>query len=1078
MGSFDEYGQSFLFDLLGFTATWWLQAAILSAAGISAAALLGRRALQSVVYRVTLCAVLLCPAATQLLALSGVSLFTIDLQSLLVNEHSFRPSELAVADATALSGRILSNDMAPPAAEPWTAQSSPDVSPFNPAFDAQQPASSNNSSQTGSVIEPDLTAGPSASMFHSKPSVAAPSLLLLGFALVAAWLLGTLLLSAKLIGDLSRSRSLRRHAARADELAERVCREVAAQLQVQTPEVKATPFLSSPCLLGHWRPAVLLPEEIEPATYHQVFLHELAHLRRSDWLWNLIGRGAHAILWCQPLLWWLQRRILIVSEEICDDYVLEHGCSREGYLRQLVDIAERSLPKPRVAGVSMVGFRTNLGKRASRILDTSRVLSTQAGRLFAGITLAATLVVTTAVALFQIGQTANVSAQDPVATADTTSSTGNASVDQVRGESSSTAAQPANTARSYTGVVLDPAGNQAAGALVAMIATRLHGQAWPHSQTLAEATTDETGRYEIRLTGVSEKTHRDARLVMRTENSGIAWQPIDLEKATRDLGNTQLSPQQLIQVRLVDLEGNPAANQQLQLQSITRPPAAQPNQVEGLWLHKLDRVPKAWLAPPQTDADGLLTIRNIAAENGVVLHVQASDQFAPQDLALNTGRPEERGERDGTYRSLVKNMLPGEMATIPLAPAQVFEGTVLLGKDGPPAANSRIEMWASQQEFGSMLSIEGTTDDQGRFRMTPYPGIRFGIVAYPPDGSPYQIARLNDLRWTSSDQTKKIQIVLERGSLARGQVVDADSGQPLAHASVQYHPTATNPNDKQGIVTGWQGIRKTDERGEFEIPVLPGPGWLLVHASESQYILREKTERTLDFDKPGGRRVYAHAFVEIDPSIEGVFQPIQVELQKGRSVTLEVVDPDGQPVEEAIVVSRLKVFAIHGGTWRGQNPDKVHDGRIVFDSLVPDTDYPIYVLDPQRKLGAVATINSNQPTTKVALQPCGSAEFHFYDAEEQPRAGAALGLSLVVTPGPNYWTASAQQRNSAMADEELVPNIDRLNHEDNVSGSDGRHLLNALIPGATYRYTNDGTLHEFVAMSGETIDLGDVKQEQ
>ena len=64
------------------------------------------------------------------------------------------------------------------------------------------------------------------------------------------------------------------------------------------------------------------------------------------------------------------------------------------------------------------------------------------------------------------------------------------------------------------------------------------------------------------------------------------------------------------------------------------------------------------------------------------LKIAGTDRFAPQDLVLNSGAPEQRGDNDGTYRSLVKNIKPGEVATIPIAPAQFFVGVVRFADTG------------------------------------------------------------------------------------------------------------------------------------------------------------------------------------------------------------------------------------------------------------------------------------------------------------------------------------------------------------------------------------------------------------
>ena len=545
----------------------------------------------------------------------------------------------------------------------------------------------------------------------------------------------------------------------------------------------------------------------------------------------------------------------------------------------------------------------------------------------------------------------------------------------------------------YSGRVSNPDGSREAGAHVAVIATELNGQVWRDAHSLAETTTDANGRFQIRLSGVSEKTHTNVHLVMRTDQSGIVWKELDLKQTKRRsltdaiaLGETKLTVAEPIQCRLVDLEGRPAANLDVAVDAIIIP-AKQGSNSQWLRFFKLKIPPKAWVQRLRTDENGLLTVPNIASGQGVYLRVLPTDEFAPQHIALNTGMAESRGERDGTYRSIVKNMQRGEVATIPISPAQVFEGVVRLADSGQPAANSKIEIWARQENSGSMMSIFEKTDDEGRFRLNPYPGVRFGITAYPPEGTAYQIKRLGDfegIRWTSGDETKNITIELDRGVLATGRIVDAKSGAPIANAAVQYQPMQTNPNDSDDIITGWQGIKKTDERGEFQISVLPGEGWLLVHTNSRDYVLQERTGRQLALGKPGGLRHYAHAFVRINPT-EGELNIGRVQLTPARSVTLEVLDPNGQPIAEGIAVSRLHVVA-HAGWWRGQNPDVIKDGRVEIGGLGEGVDYPIYLLDPKYKLGAVATINAQQPKQQVTLRPCGAATVSF-TAEGEPSGG-------------------------------------------------------------------------------------------
>gem|GEM_PF-2145678 len=634
----------------------------------------------------------------------------------------------------------------------------------------------------------------------------------------------------------------------------------------------------------------------------------------------------------------------------------------------------------------------------------------------------------------------------------------------------------------YSGKVLNEDRSAAADAYVAVIARELDGQLWRDPQVLAETTTDADGGYEIRLDGVSTTTHVNPHVVMRSEDSAIAWKKLDLHHADKNatgvihVGETKLVPAETIQCRLVDLEGRPAANLEIQFNSVIVPKAGK-ERSPGVGFTLKQNPPKAWIQNMRTDHDGLLTIPNIPSGHGVYVSVLATDEFAPQRIALNTGMSEKRGERDGTYRSIVKNMKPGKVASIPLSPATIFEGVVRLTDTGKPAANCKIEIWARQEGSGSMSGVFDTTDDQGRFRLNPNPGAYFGITAHPPEGTAYQIKQLGGFegfRWKSGDESKNITIELSKGVVATGQVVDAKTGEPIANAAVEYRPMATNPNDAGDIITGWQGIKKTNEQGEFRISTLPGEGWLLVHTNNRDYVLTQKTGRQLAYGKPGGQRIYAHAITKINPTKSEV-NAGQLKLTPAKSVTLEVVDPQGNPVPEGLAISRLHV-RVHSGWWRGQSPDKIVNGRVEIGGLGDDEECPIYLLDPKRKLGAIATINAEKSTQKVTLQPCGPAVRRYVDAEGNPLDGKGMPLHMVVTPGAHRLEIKAMDQGAVAADQDFVSNIDRLNHWDNLSGEDGRLVLPALIPGATYLYpTGEERKHtELVVKSAEVRDLGKV----
>ena len=98
-----------------------------------------------------------------------------------------------------------------------------------------------------------------------------------------------------------------------------------------------------------WRRAyLLLPSEALdwPRTRIDVVLgHELAHVRRNDWAWQVYATVIRALFWWNPLAWVACHRLAIESERACDDVVLAQGIAAHAYAGHLVAIA-RDIPQP------------------------------------------------------------------------------------------------------------------------------------------------------------------------------------------------------------------------------------------------------------------------------------------------------------------------------------------------------------------------------------------------------------------------------------------------------------------------------------------------------------------------------------------------------------------------------------------------------------------------------------------------------------------------------------------------------------------------------------------------------------
>jgi beta-lactamase regulating signal transducer with metallopeptidase domain len=143
-------------------------------------------------------------------------------------------------------------------------------------------------------------------------------------AIVAAWSAGALLLALRLlfgcrwVGRLRASARLPNSSwqGRFDELAVRV------GLRAPVP-LRISDNIDSPVAAGWWRPVVLVPAALlagMPVELMEALLaHELAHVRRRDYLVNLLQGVVETLLFYHPVVWWLSRQARVEREQIADD---------------------------------------------------------------------------------------------------------------------------------------------------------------------------------------------------------------------------------------------------------------------------------------------------------------------------------------------------------------------------------------------------------------------------------------------------------------------------------------------------------------------------------------------------------------------------------------------------------------------------------------------------------------------------------------------------------------------------------------------------------------------------------------
>lgn len=151
-------------------------------------------------------------------------------------------------------------------------------------------------------------------------------------------------------------------------------------------------LVSVPVALGVLKPVILVPigllSNIPPEQAEAILLHELAHIRRKDYLVNLIQRFVDAIFFFNPAIVWISSLLRQEREACCDDMVVASTGQKRNYVNALVSFQEYALNNTRY--VMAIGSKRHyLLNRVKRIMtnENKRLNIAETLVLFAGLIL-------------------------------------------------------------------------------------------------------------------------------------------------------------------------------------------------------------------------------------------------------------------------------------------------------------------------------------------------------------------------------------------------------------------------------------------------------------------------------------------------------------------------------------------------------------------------------------------------------------------------------------------------------------------------------------------------------------------
>ncbi|HYP26771.1 MAG TPA: M56 family metallopeptidase [Blastocatellia bacterium] len=189
--------------------------------------------------------------------------------------------------------------------------------------------------------------------------------------LLALWFAGVLFFSLRFAGGLVVAHRLRRReTGPALEQWQGKIRDLAERLGVSRHvRLCESLVVEVPTVIGWLRPVILLPASavtgLSAAQIEALIAHELAHVRRYDYLINLLQTAVETLLFYHPAVWWVSAEIREEREHCCDDLAVAACGNVLLYARALAELEQLRIAPPRLAVAASGG---SLLRRIQRLI--------------------------------------------------------------------------------------------------------------------------------------------------------------------------------------------------------------------------------------------------------------------------------------------------------------------------------------------------------------------------------------------------------------------------------------------------------------------------------------------------------------------------------------------------------------------------------------------------------------------------------------------------------------------------------------------------------------------------------------
>lgn len=204
--------------------------------------------------------------------------------------------------------------------------------------------------------------------------------------IVNAWIIGVCILSCHMTFSYVQTIKLRKHLTYPiSEKTQKIARNLIKRFDLkQKITFKESGYVQTPSLIGYFKPVVLLPVSmlsgIPENQLEIIIAHELAHIKRHDYLFQFIQGILELLFFYHPVVWWLSSVVNTEREHICDDLAVK-VCGESLTLVKALNNMEAIRKKRFELVLGLSGKKDNLFNRVQRIVRLKPESARRANKL-------------------------------------------------------------------------------------------------------------------------------------------------------------------------------------------------------------------------------------------------------------------------------------------------------------------------------------------------------------------------------------------------------------------------------------------------------------------------------------------------------------------------------------------------------------------------------------------------------------------------------------------------------------------------------------------------------------------------